>query len=60
MARPELTETDIGGIKIPKPQSNSYQMSASISTDAIETQTATLGHNPFRSDVYRITEGRIS
>lgn len=54
------TEIEIGGIKIPKPQSNMYQTSAAASAAASRTQTATLGHNPFRSDVYRITEGQVS
>jgi hypothetical protein len=60
MDRAELTETEIGGIKIPKPQSNSYQASAALSTEAVKSKTTTLGHNNFRPDVYRVTEGYIA
>lgn len=56
-----LTEDgQVGGMDIPKPQANTYQSSASVSTDAIKTETATLGHNSFRPDVYRVTEGLVS
>lgn len=60
MDSPALTETEIGGIKIPKPQSNKYQMAVSVSTDAVKSDTATMGHNSFRPDVYRVTEGYVS
>lgn len=50
----------VGDIEIPKPQANTYQASASSSEDAIKTETATLGHNSFRPDVYRVTEGLVS
>ena len=50
-----------GGIKrTPKPQGNSYQASAATSSAAIKTQTAAFGHNTFRPDVYKVSEGYIS
>lgn len=60
MDSPALTATDIGGIKIPKPQSNSYQSSAATSMAASKSQTAMLGHNVFRPDVYRVSEGYVT
>lgn len=47
-------------LNAPKPQANTYQGSASASADAIKTETATLGHNAFRPDVYKMTEGMVS
>jgi hypothetical protein len=50
-----------GGMKrIPKPQGNSYQASASTSSNAIKAQTSVLGHNTFRSDVYKVSEGYVA
>lgn len=50
-----------GGIKrIPKPQANDYQASATMSTAAVKTQTAALGHNVFRPDVYKVSEGYLN
>lgn len=60
MDRVALTGTEVAGVKIAKPQANTYQASASVSTDASKTQTATLGHNSFRPDVYRVTEGYVA
>ena len=60
MDSPALTETEIGGIKIPKPISNKYQTGAAVSTAAVKSETSTLGHNSFRPDVYRVTEGYIA
>lgn len=55
------TQTDkIGGMKVAKPLSNSYQVSASVSSDAVKSETATLGHNSFRPEVYRVSEGYVS
>lgn len=59
MDRPAPIETEIGGIKIPAPQSNSYQSAASVQADAVKSQTATIGHNVFRPDVYRVSEGYV-
>ena len=60
MDSPALTETEIGGIRIPKPQSNTYQKSAAVSTAAVKDEVGVLGHNSFRSDVYRVTEGYVA
>mgnify|MGYP000863855572 CR=1 FL=1 len=50
MASPEPIETDkIAGIDIPKPMSNQG------ATDA--QSAATFLHNPFRPEVYRVSEG---
>lgn len=42
------------------PQSNTYQASAATSSAAIRNQTASLGHNVFRPDVYKVSEGYLS
>jgi hypothetical protein len=42
-----------------KPQANTYQSSAAVSSRAIKTQTAMSGHNVFRPDVYRVSEGTV-
>lgn len=47
-------------MKIPKPQSNSYPQSASVSTDALKSQTMANGHNSFRPDIYRVTNGYVA
>lgn len=60
MDSPALTETEIGGIKIPKPQSNKYQSAVATATDAVKSDAVTMGHNSFRPDVYRVTEGYVS
>ena len=60
MDSPALTETEIGGIKIPKPQSNSYQNRAATSVAAVKSETGMMGHNSFRPDVYRVTEGYVA
>lgn len=58
---PTPIQTDnIGGIKIPKPQSNVYQSAASVRTDAIKEETAVTGHNVFRPDIYRVSEGYLN
>lgn len=54
------TQTEIAGMKIPKPQSNSYPQSASVSTDALKSQTMANGHNSFRPDIYRVTNGYVA
>jgi len=55
-----VSAAEIGGIKIPKPQSNTYQKSAAVSTAAVKDEVGVLGHNSFRSDVYRVTEGYVA
>lgn len=46
-----LTEIEIAGMKIPKPQSNLYQMQPSTPADVSNTPTP--DHNPFRPNAYR-------
>jgi hypothetical protein len=50
----------IGGMKIPKPMSNTYNASASTVVDAVKSNTAVSGHNVFRPDIYRVSEGSIT
>lgn len=63
---PQLTASSlteggkVGGMKVPPPQADSYQQSAATSGAAVRTQTATLGHNLFRPDVYKVSEGYLS
>jgi hypothetical protein len=61
MAESSLAEGGkIGGIKIPGPQSNTYQASADTVSKAIQKQTSMRGHNVFRPDIYRVSEGYIT
>lgn len=45
---------------VPKPQANSYPTSSALASSTIKTQAAMLGHNSFRPDVYRVTEGLVT
>lgn len=48
-------ETDkIGDIKVAKPQAN-----IPASTDAVKQEAAASGHNVFRPDIYRVSEGYL-
>lgn len=48
-------ETDkISNIKIAKPQAN-----LPTSTDVVKTEAAARGHNVFRPDIYRVSEGYV-
>ena len=49
-----MDSTEIGGMKIPKPQAN-----IPTSTDVVKTQAAASGHNVFRPDIYRVSEGYV-
>lgn len=56
-----LTEDGrVGGMSIPAPQSNTYKSSAATSSAALKDQTAVLGHNTFRADVYKVSEGYVA
>lgn len=59
MATPMNTE-EIGGMKIPKPQSNTYQQRMSVAAESIQGEAASMSHNTFRPDIYRVSEGYIS
>jgi hypothetical protein len=54
------TPTDIGGIKIPKPQSNTYQRQMAVASEKVREETTSMSHNTFRPDIYRVSEGYIS
>lgn len=50
-----------GGVKrVARPQGNNYSASAATSSSAIKQQTSSLGHNTFRPDVYKVSEGYLS
>lgn len=54
------TPTDIGGMKIPKPQSNTYQRQMAVAAEKVRESAVTGSHNTFRPDIYRVSEGYIS
>ncbi len=54
------TPTDIGGIKIPKPQSNTYQRQMAVAAERVRNKTMAASHNTFRPDIYRVSEGYIA
>ena len=54
------TLTDIGGIKIPKPQSNTYQQKMAVAAEKVREESITTSHNTFRPDIYRVSEGYIT
>lgn len=45
---------------VAKPQANSYPTSSALASSVIKSQAATLGHNSFRPDIYRVTEGLVT
>jgi hypothetical protein len=51
---------EIAGIKIPKPQSNSYASSSAAVSGATQAQAVTTSHNTFRPDIYRVSEGYLT
>lgn len=53
MDRPDLTEIEIAGMKIPAPKSNLHQTIASAQAGADLPNSPTPDHNPFRSSIYR-------
>lgn len=55
MDSPMYSPTD--EIKIPKPQANIYQPPAAAVAETRDSQITALGHNTFRSSVYRTDEG---
>lgn len=55
MDSPATSPTD--EIKIPKPLANIYQPSPSATADNRDTEITALGHNTFRSSVYRTDKG---
>lgn len=50
----------IGGMKIPKPQSNMYRQQMAGATGESRNMAASTSHNTFRPDIYRVSEGYIT
>lgn len=40
-------------------QRNDYEQATNVQSNAIKQQTMTRGHNVFRPDVYRVSEGVV-
>jgi len=57
---PTNTNRASGVLDAAKPLANSYEKSAAVSSDAVKEQTAVLGHNTFRSDIYKVSEGYVA
>jgi len=55
-----LTDQKVSQMDVAKPMSNSYPTSSALAAEAVKTQGALLGHNSFRPDVYRVTNGLVS
>lgn len=47
-------------MNVAKPQANSYPTSSALASNVIKSQAATMGHNAFRPDIYRVTEGLVT
>ena len=45
---------------VAKPQANSYPTSSALAADVIKSQSGMIGHNSFRPDIYRVTNGLVS
>lgn len=45
---------------VAKPQANSYPAASALSAQAVKEQSVMMGHDSFRPDVYRVTEGLVS
>jgi len=46
--------------KTASPQANAYPQAAATQQTALKQQTGMLGHNVFRPDIYRVSEGYLS
>jgi hypothetical protein len=57
---PTNTNKAGGVLNAAKPLPNNYEKSAQVSSDALKEQTSTLGHNTFRADIYKVSEGRVA
>ena len=55
-----IAEAKVKNMDVAKPQSNMYPQSSAVVEANIKSQAATLGHNAFRPDIYRVTEGMVS
>jgi hypothetical protein len=47
-------------MNVAKPKANNYPAASALSAEAVKTSSVMLGHNSFRPDVYRVTEGLLS
>lgn len=57
---PTNTSRADGVLDSAQPLGNQYKASVDTSTTAIKEQTAALGHNTFRPDVYKVSEGYVA
>ncbi len=57
---PTNTDRASGVLDAAKPLANNYEKSAQTSSDALKEQTSTLGHNTFRADIYKVSEGYVA
>jgi hypothetical protein len=55
-----LTDQKIQSMDIKKPMANSYPAASALSAQAAMNQSVMLGHNAFRPDIYRVTQGVVS
>ena len=60
MDRVDPTPTEVSDLKITSPQANTYQASSAAVSTALQKQTSMRGHNVFRPDIYRVSEGYIT
>lgn len=60
MDRVDPTPTEVADLKITGPQPNSYQASSAAVSVALQKQTSMRGHNVFRPDIYRVSEGYVT
>lgn len=54
-----LTEQKVKSMAVAQPQSNTYEQSAAVSSAAVKQQTVMRGHNVFRPDIYRVSDGTV-
>lgn len=55
-----LTDKKVDSMGVAKPQANSYPTSSALAQSVIKQEAATLGHDAFRPDIYRVTEGLVT
>jgi len=57
---PTNTNVVSGVLNAPPPRSNMYPQSTAVVEANVKQQAATLGHNAFRPDIYRVTNGLVT
>jgi hypothetical protein len=55
-----LTDQKIKAMDVEKPMANSYPAASALSAEAVKTSSVAMGHNSFRPDIYRVTEGLVT